>query len=138
MERVSNRSSPSPFGTVALSIQAAIDSTKNNLHDAFAVQSTTVGAAPGDCIHHIADPTTTLDQGIVQVSERLSRALFLAHLEELDSDLPWRRLQCIEFFGRVDDDTFRVVAGLAICDYDDIEWLYLLLASLLEVFEIGF
>ena len=51
------------------------------------------------------------------------RLLVLADLEELDTDLPRRRIELVELLRRCDERALDVVGGGAVGDADDVDWL---------------
>ena len=56
--------------------------------------------------------------------KRVGRASLLAYLEELDADLPHRRIESVKLLGVRNDDGFGIVGRDAVGDDDDVERLH--------------
>ena len=106
-------------------IKSLRHTSQHSLQDPIRIQSraTTVLALPGYRINHIPPARPPLEI-VVQILQRVRRAVFLADLEELDADLPGRRVELLELLGGGNDDGFRVVGGDAVSDDDDVEGLH--------------
>lgn len=76
-------------------------------------------------VDHIADPIQTR-QCIVQLLQRLARALLVANLEELDAHLAQRRIQGLEPPRRIHNHALGIVRRLAVRQHNDVQRLRVL------------
>jgi len=81
-----------------------------------------VVSRPRDCVNDVANAVLT-SKSIIKLSQVFRSVRLATDLEELDTNLPRLCIALIEFPGCLHNDRFDVIAGNAICDDYDIEWL---------------
>ena len=87
---------------------------------------------PRHCVDDIPEFFTSLMDAVVEILQRLGCTGLFADLEELDPDLPGRRVELVQLLGVRDDDGFRIVAWDAVGDDDDVEGFHLLQVRLVR------
>ncbi len=109
---------------------------EHTLQHALRIQPRPRLAHPGHRIHHIPDPLPPGPQLIIQPLQHRLRLRVLAHLKELDADLPRRRKAAIEPPRRGQNHGLHVVRRLPVRDDDDVQRLDGLLAAGLELAQV--
>ena len=108
-----------------LTVQTSIHAAQDDLQNPISVELAPLLALKRHRVNDIPQILISRDLGqlIVELIEMFLRLGIPSHLEELDPDLPRRRIELVQLLGGADDGALHIVRGLAVGDHDDVQRL---------------